>query len=62
VLEPIVERYRSRRIEKFFRADAAFAHPEVYRYLEQQGYLYAIRLPGNMVLYEAIEHLLKRLV
>ena len=60
VLEPIAQRYCSRRIEKFFRADAAFAEPEVYRYLEQEGYGYAIRLPGNKVLYKAIEHLLKR--
>jgi hypothetical protein len=60
LLEPIVERYRSRRIDKFFRADAAFADPEVYRYLEQEGYGYAIRLPGNKVLYDAVEHLTKR--
>ena len=60
VLEPIVERYRSRRIDKFFRADAAFASPDIYRYLEQEGYGYAIRLPGNKVLYAAIEHLLRR--
>jgi len=60
VLEPIVERYRSRSIEKFFRADAAFADPQVYRYLEQEGYGYAIRLPGNKVLYDAVEHLTKR--
>jgi len=60
VLEPIVARYRSRRIDKFFRADAAFACPEIYRYLETEGYGYAIRLPGNKVLYAAIEHLLRR--
>lgn len=60
VLEPIVERYRSRRIDKFLRADAAFACPQIYRYLEAEGYGYAIRLPGNKVLYAAIKHLLKR--
>jgi len=60
VLEPIVDRYRSRKIERFFRADAAFADPAIYRYLEQEGYRYAIRLPGNKVLYRAVEHLLKR--
>ncbi len=59
VLEPIVDRYRSRRIEKFFRADAAFANPMIYHYLEKGGYRYAIRLPGNKVLYRAVEHLLK---
>ena len=28
------------------RADAALARPEVYEFLEQQGFLYAIRLAG----------------
>jgi hypothetical protein len=59
-VEPIVARYRGRRIEKFFRADAAFADPEVYRYVESEGYWYAIRLPANKVLYEAVNHLLRR--
>ena len=55
-----MDRYRSLRIEKFFCADAAFSDPMIYRYLEQEGYRYAIRLPGNKVLYRAVEHLLKR--
>ena len=61
-LEPIVLRYHGLTISKFFRADAAFADPEVYRYVESAGYWYAIRLPGNNVLYEAVGHLWRRLV
>jgi len=60
LLEPIVDRYRSSSMKRFFRADAAFAAPEVYRFLEAEDFLYAIRLPGNKVLYEAVKHLLKR--
>jgi len=60
VLEPIVERYRHRTLQRFFRADAAFANPEVYEFLEAEGYRYAIRLPGNDVLERAIEPLLTR--
>jgi hypothetical protein len=29
----------------YFRADAGFANPEVYQYLEAEGIKYAIRLP-----------------
>ncbi len=61
VLEPIVERYRDLNIRRFFRGDAAFARPELYEYLEAEGYLYAIRLPANEVLYREIEPLLTRL-
>jgi hypothetical protein len=60
VLEPIIARYRSYDILRFFRGDAAFADPHVYRYLEAEGYFYAIRLKANAVLYEKIEHLLAR--
>jgi hypothetical protein len=60
VLEPIVERYKKRGIRLLFRADAAFAKPEVYEYLEQRDIGYAIRLPANEVLHEHIKHLLKR--
>ena len=41
-------------------ADAAFAHPEVFEFLEAEGYRYAIRLPCNDVLEGAIEPLLTR--
>jgi len=60
VLEPVVARYRDESIRKFFRADAAFAIPQVYEFLEAQGFLFAIRLPGNGVLYDHIRHLLTR--
>jgi hypothetical protein len=60
VLEPIVERYQKREGRRLFRADAAFAKPEVYEYLEPRDIGYAIRLPANEVLQEHIKHLLKR--
>jgi hypothetical protein len=44
----------------YFRADAAFAKPEIYKLLEQEGISYAIRLPANQVLQRRISHLLTR--
>jgi hypothetical protein len=60
VLEPVVARYRDADIRRFFRGDAAFANPDIYTFLEEEDYLYAIRLPGNQNLQRAIEHLLTR--
>ena len=60
VLQPIVARYERAGIRRYFRADAAFAKPEIYCYLEERGFLYAIRLPINDVLEREIRHLLKR--
>ncbi len=60
VLEPVVARYRDTVKRRYFRADAAFASPEVYAFLETEGYGYAIRLPANAVLQRRISHLLKR--
>jgi len=60
VLEPVVARYRAYNILRFFRGDAGFADPHVYRFLEAEGYFYAIRLKGNQNLYRKIEHLLTR--
>lgn len=60
VLEPVVARYRLLKIKKHFRGDAGFAHPGVYEFLEVEGYLYAIRLPANAVLYRQIQHLMTR--
>ena len=60
VLAPIIARYRGRRIKKFFRGDAGFASPEIYRLLEHEGYGYAIRLKGNPNLDQQIAHLLIR--
>jgi hypothetical protein len=59
-LEPILARYRSQDIVKFFRGDAAFAKPGLYGLLEIEDYLYAIRLKANSKLYEQIQHLLTR--
>ena len=60
VLEPVIARYRCYDIPRFFRADAAFADPEIYRFLEAENYFYAIRLKANQILYNKIEHLLTR--
>ena len=54
VLEPIVARYRWTGMHRDFRADAAFAKPGVYKYLEDQRALYAIRLASNEVLQREI--------
>ena len=59
-LEPVVARYRGHDLRHYFRADAAFASPEVYEFLESEGFKYAIRLPANQVLQERISYLLKR--
>ncbi len=60
VLEPVIARYRGYEILRFFRGDAGFAYPHVYRCLEAEGYFYAIRLKANAIQYENIEHLLTR--
>src|SRR5919199_5128192 len=60
LLEPVIARYRDGVRRRYFRADAAFASPEVYECLEAEGYGYAIRLPANAVLQKRIAHLLKR--
>ncbi len=60
VLLPVVARYRHLDIPKFFRGDAAFARPALYRLLEKEDYQYAIRIPANDVLEREIAHLLKR--
>jgi hypothetical protein len=60
VLVPVIERYRHLDIPKFFRGDAAFARPALYRLLEHEDYQYAIRIPANDVLEREIAHLLTR--
>ena len=60
VLDPIVARYGRTGVRRYFRADAAFAKPEVYEYLEERRVLYAIRLPSNEVLQWEIAPLLRR--
>ena len=54
VLKPVLARYRGKVSRLYFRADAGFANPEVYGYLEDEGIKYAIRLPANRVLHSAI--------
>jgi hypothetical protein len=60
VLKPIVARYQGKVPRIVYRADAAFAIPGVYEFLEAEGTEYVIRLPANQVLQERISHLLKR--
>ncbi|MCP5041812.1 MAG: IS1380 family transposase, partial [bacterium] len=60
VLEPVVARYRDRKLRCYFRGDAAFASPDIYEFLEAEGFKYAIRLGANKVLQDSIGHLLKR--
>jgi hypothetical protein len=60
VLEPVVARYRGTVTRRYFRGDAAFANPEIYEFLEAEGYGYAIRLPTNRVVQEKIGYLLSR--
>ncbi len=60
-MEPVIERYRWQPLwRRYFRADAAFARPDIYEFLEQERFGYAIRLPANAVLGEKIGCLLKR--
>jgi len=60
VLEPVIERYRDADVPKSFRGDAAFAIPDLYELLEDEGYGYAIRLKSNPLLEKEITHLLPR--
>ena len=60
MLKPVVARYQGKFSRIYFRADAGFANPEVYEYLEAERIKYAIRLPANHILQERIGYLLKR--
>jgi len=60
VLLPEIERQQEVGKEVVFRADAAFAKPEIYEALEERGVKYAIRLPANDSLLRDIEELLTR--
>ena len=59
-LDPIIKRYQDKDLTHYFRGDAAFANPDSYHLLETEGYSYAIRLKGNNILQNHIEHLLTR--
>lgn len=60
VLLPEIERQQEVGKEVVFRADAAFAKPEIYEALEARGVKYAIRIPANDSLLRDIEELLTR--
>src|ERR1700720_15452 len=52
VLTPVIERYKGKVSRIYFRADAAFASPDVYEFLDAERIKYAIRLPANRILQE----------
>jgi len=60
LLLPEIERQRKVGKEVVFRADAAFAKPEIYEALEERGVKYAIRIPSNDSLERDIAGLLTR--
>jgi len=60
LLLPEIERQQKRGKEVVFRADAAFAKPEVYEALEERSVKYAIRIPANGNLERDIAELLTR--
>jgi len=60
VLLPEIERQQRMGKEVTFRADAAFAKPEIYEALEERGVKYAIRMPANNSLERDIAELLTR--
>jgi DDE family transposase len=60
LLLPEIERQQQAGKEVGFRADAAFAKPELYEALEERAVKYAIRLPANDNLQRNITELLAR--
>jgi hypothetical protein len=60
LLLPEIERQQKPGTEVVFRADAAFAKPEIYEALEERGVKYAIRIPANDSLERDINELLTR--
>ena len=60
VLDPILPRYGATGVRRYFRADAAFAKPDIYGHLEERRAFHAIRLPINRVLQYEIAPLLIR--
>jgi hypothetical protein len=60
LLLPEIERQQELGKEVVFRADAAFAKPEIYEALEERGVKYAIRIPANDNLERDIAELLTR--
>ncbi len=60
VLKPVLARYADRELMRFFRADAAFAVPDIYKTPEAEGCSCAVR-PGKTAVSESrIASVLKR--
>ena len=59
-LLPEIEQQQKQGKEVVFRADAAFAKPEIYEALEERGVKYAIRIPSNDSLERDIDEMLTR--
>jgi len=60
LLLPEIERQQKLSKDVVFRADPAFAKPEIYEALEERGVKYAIRIPANHSLERDIAELLTR--
>ena len=60
LLVPQIQRQQAEGTRVAFRADAAFAKPEIYDALEQRDVDYAIRMPANKTLELKIEDILFR--
>ena len=60
LLLPEIKRQQALGKEVVFRADAAFAKPELYEALEERDVKYAIRLPANDILQRNTTELLTR--
>ncbi len=59
-IDLVVECYQKMAVRPLFRADAAFAKPDLYEYRVARHIGYAIRLPTNDVLQREIAHPLVR--
>ena len=60
LLLPEIERQQAEGKQVTFRADAAFAKPDIYETLEERGVDYVIRIPANKSLELEIEDILFR--
>ena len=60
LLLPEIERQQAEGNKVTFRADAAFAKPEIYEALEERGVSYVIRIPANKNLETEVADLLFR--
>jgi len=59
-LEPVLRHYVQKGMKVFFRADAAFAIPELFELCEELGIDYAIRIKENAKLSRRVERYIKR--